>query len=516
MVGILLAAAILLAGATPDVCDLDCERQTAARLIEQGEVRTAVERLKLARERFPSDRRLTLLLARAYLLEENLFWAEKTLRDAVIRWPHDLDLRMWLAAVHLRQGDPELLRDDLPQSMLPTEDPLRARWLLLEASRARLSDDAQGADRALAEVDRASTLFPEDLEVWAFLNASSDPWWNASFAGNLDLGIGRTSNALAGSPTDPGEEGEASALGLVDFRGRLVPPTRASIRPAFDLMIVGHALGTDAYSDLSTLLTGFRVGALSEIETRRIGIGYRAELLWINQDDALFSEAHRGEFEIEWSRGSVVFGGGGRRSYRDPKRTRWEADVGYGGPLGRLGRAPVIGGATVLLANAASPAYDQLGLSAALSARRPFIGGTALGVVLSGVWDDYFNSGGEQGKLVFGTEDKRRDLLVRAALTVWIPPWKQLQPRCEVSYTRRWSTANTTPGYDFSFREWRIEAWLGWNFAADPWAPRTARSEEHVPLDWGLEGGRGLHEERILDLLRRDEELRRGSSCGLK
>jgi hypothetical protein len=84
-----------------------------------------------------------------------------------------------------------------------------------------------------------------------------------------------------------------------------------------------------------------------------------------------------------------------------------------------------------------------------------------------------------------------------------------------VRYTQRWSTADTTPGFDFSFREWRAVAWIRWTFTADPWAPKTEKDSAHVPLDWGLESDRGMGEDRILDLLRRDEELRRGSSCGL-
>ena len=516
MVGILLATAILLPGSTPDTCDLDCERRTATLQIDRGETRAAVDRLKDARERFPDDRQLILLLARAYLLEDNLFWAERTLREATARWPDDVELRTWLAAVHLRQGDPDLVSDDLLPNLRPSEDPLLARWQLLVASQARLSDDRARAEDALAQVNRRSTLFPEDRAPWAFLSSNSNPWWSPSITGNLDVGLGRTSNALAGSPTDPGVVGEASPLGLIDLRGRLVPSVGSSIRPAFELMVIGQGLGEEIYRDLSTLLTGLRMGVVVTNDARRVGFGYRAEALFLNQDEALFSEAHRGEFEIEWTRGTVAFGGGGRRTYRDERRSRWEADVGFGGQIGRLDGAPVVAGATVLLADAESAAYDQLGIAAALSAQLPLIGRTIVGLALNGAWDDYFNSGGEEGQLVFGTEDKRRDLLGRAAITLWIPPWKRLQPRCELWYTRRWSTADTTPGFDFSFREWRIEAWLRWTFAADPWAPRTARSEDHVPLEWGMETDRGMQEDRILDLLRRDEELRRGSSCGLK
>ncbi len=80
---------------------------------------------------------------------------------------------------------------------------------------------------------------------------------------------------------------------------------------------------------------------------------------------------------------------------------------------------------------------------------------------------------------------------------------------------QRASTADETPGFDFSYTEWRIVAWLRWTFAADPWAPKIADDADHVPLEWGLESDKGMDEDRILDLLRRDEDLRRGSSCGI-
>jgi tetratricopeptide (TPR) repeat protein len=514
MVEVLLAAAILIPGSAPGECDVDCERQSAAQLLARGETLDAIEYLKHARERFPDDRGLILLLARSYLLEDNLFWAERTLRDAVATWPDDVELRTWLAAVHLRQGDPDLVLDDLLPDLRPSEDPLRARWQLLTASQAGFSGDRAGADDALAQINRKSTLFPEDRAMWAFLRANTDPWWTESITGTLDAGLGRTSNALAGSPTDPGASGEASGLGLIDLRGRLVPSVNSSIRPAFDLEIIGHGLGNESYRDLSTLLGAFRMGAVVAKTERRLGFGYRAEVLFINQDEALYSEAHRGELEVEWANGTVVFAGGGHRAFRDERRTRWEGDLGFGGSLGRLDGAPVVAGATLRLADAESPAYDQRGISAALSARVHVTYRTALQFALSTVWDDYFNSGGEEGRLVFGTEEKRRDLLGRATIILWAPPWKSLRPRVELRYSQRVSTADTTPGFDFSYTEWRIVAWLRWSFAADPWAPKNSDAD-HVPLEWGLERDTGMDEDRILDLLRRDEDLRRGSSCGI-
>lgn len=515
MLGVLLAAALSAAEPPPVPCDVECERHVAARLLDRGETRAAVERLKDARRRFPNDCRLVLQLARAYLLENNLFWAEHILQEALTRWPDDPELRSWLAAVHLRQGDPELVLVDLDPKHEPTHDPQRARWRLLAASQARLVGDDAEADAMLAQVAGSDVLYPEDRRLWAYLSSSSDPWWSESFTGTLEIGAGRTSNALAGSPTDPGISGDSGELMPLRLRSRFAPPSGGSLKPAVDLEVLGAGLMDDAYSDLSSLQGGLRLGAMVLDGERRWAFGYRAEVLWLNQDSPVFSEAHRAEVELEWAEGQVVFLGGGRRTYRDERRTRWEGEIGVGGPLRLTAGTPLLAGATVRLANAKSPAYDQLGISVAASTTVPLGRRSSLRVALSAVWDDYPNSGGEEGQLVFGTEEKRRDLLGRLGLTLWAPAWRSLRPGLEVRYTRRGSTADDTPEFDFSYREWRAIAWLRWTFKADPWAPRTIGDGDHVPLDWGLESGAGMDQERILDLLRGDEELRRGSSCGI-
>jgi tetratricopeptide (TPR) repeat protein len=490
---------------------VEIERQSAAALIDRGEAREAISRLKSALEQYPDDRRLVLLLARAYLVENNLFWAERTLRAALDQRPDDPELRAWLAAVHLRQGDPELAETDLDPAYLPAEDPDLARWHLLDASRARLLGDADASTAApLAAID---VLYPEDRPIWAGLMRATDPWWTPAVSGTVDLGFGRTSNALAGSPTDPGVSGKPSNLIRPEIRGRFIPPTRGSAKPAFDLEVLGNGLLADEYRDLSTLLVGLRLGGVVDTANHRWNFGYRAEVLLIDEDFSLFSEAHRGEAELEWRNGRVVFAGTGHRSYRDERRTRWEADLGFGSPFRLSSRIPALFGTTVRLADATSPAYDQVGISAAASSALPLARNTALWIALSAIWDDYPNSGGIEGLRVFGTTEKRRDLLGRVGVTLWTPGWRSLRPGVELRYTARNSTADETPGFDFSYREFRAVVWLRWTIAADPWAPKTIRDPDHVPLDWGLKEQEGLDQERIIDLLRRDEELRRGSSC---
>jgi hypothetical protein len=510
----LLAAAALTQPLFANDCDAECERRGAAALIERGDTRAAVARLRIAVTRFPDDTVLPLLLARSYLAEGNLFWAERTLRDALVRRPADLEARAWLASVHLRQGDPGLLQADL--ELVPEEGPAKARWQLLQSFRARLAGDGEAAHQALLEVPRSARLYPEDRPVWSFLQRQSDPWWLDPVAGTVELAVGRTSNALAGAPTDPGESGAASVIGLADLRGRMALPVASPLRPILDLEIEGNGLGGEDYRELSSLRGAARLGGLFTWGKRRLLLGYRAELLLLDQESSRYAVAHRAEAELETPSSWVLFGGVGRRSYRDDRRTRWEGDVGIGGPVQLASSLPLVVGATVRLSDARSPAYDQRGGSVAILSRVALGRGVAARMALIGSLDDYHHSGGAEGLAVFGTEERRRDLLGRVSLGVWAPPWRGLRAGLEWQFTRRDSTADAAPGFDFDYNEHRVAIRVRWSFAADPWAPRTLDTPDHVPLDWGLEGREGLGEERILDLLRQDEDLRRGSSCAVR
>lgn len=515
MVEIFLAAGLLLIGLPQAPMDADLEVRAATRMIDKGETENAVGRLKPAIEKFPGHRPLYLLLARAYLLEENFFWAERTVLRARERWPDDPEVRAWLAAIHLRQGDPDLVRHDLDPQQHPETDPQRARWRLLDASRARVMDDPAEEKTSRDHLFDIDELWPEDRPVWIGLIAHADPWWSPALTGTLDFGAGRTSNALAGSPTDPGLTGDPSNFLRTELRSRFIPPVHGRAKPVFDLEVLGNGLLNQDYRDLSTLLTGLRLGGLIDSATHRWDFGYRAEVVLIDQELSLFSEAHRLEVELELARGQAAFAGAGHRSYRDERRTRWEGDLGFGTPIGATRRFPVLLGATLRLADAQSPAYDQIGISAAASSTIPLGPRTTLRIGIAAIWDDYPNSGGEEGLHVFGTEEKRRDILGRIALTLWAPGWRNLRPGFELRYTRRDSTADEAPRFDFSYREWRATIWLRWTFSANPWAPRVVTDPDHVRLEWGLDEGRAANQENILDLLRRDEELRRGSSCSI-
>lgn len=513
---VFLLAAFGAVSSQPDPpCDVLCERRIAATTIEVGRFRLAIERLRAAVERFPDDPVLPLLLARAYLLEGNSFWAERTLRDALDRRSDDADVRLWLACVHLRQGDPDLAREDLERCPEQPEGPLRSRAALLGAFQGLLKSRPDEARAALDAVGRSATLFPEDRPVWSTLHRRLDPAWLDPITAEFEAAVGYTSNAQAGSPTDPGTSGTESGLGDASIRSRVAPPLGSRVTPVFDLEVIGRTFSESTVQEFGSLEAAARAGVLLALEGQRVLVGFRGERLYLDQTPSLYSEAQRGELEIEWPAGTLAFAGAGRRDYRDQRRSRDEWDLGFGGPLRAFRGTSLIAGATLRGSDATSPAYDINGVSAAAAARVALGRGSSLRLTGTVVWDDYPHSGGTEGERVFGTDERRRDLLGKVSLGVWIPAWRGARAGLECQVARRDSTADDRPGFNFDYTEVRARVLVRWSFTSDPWGPRTTAPHGHVPLPWGIGPGEAGDEERIIDLLRQDEELRRGSSCGV-
>lgn len=497
-------------------CDAPCERARAERLLRSNDLRGAIEHLRDAARRYPDDPTLTLILARSYLLEGNLFWAESTLRGALERHHGDTETRSWLALVHLREGDPGLAKALLAAGPVPREGPDRSRRALLGAYLADLEGDTPTGLSLLSGIGRSTPVYPEDRRALSALGLRLDPWRIEPLSGELELAAGATSNALAGAPTDPGGQGTGSVLADGTVRLRFAPRLSPSIRAVLELDGEGHLLADEKYRELSSLLLGGRVGGLATLGRYRALAAYRVEVLHLDQSPSIYSEAHRGEVEVESTAGGLLFGGAGHRVYRDERRTRNEWDLGLGGPLRAVKGVPAVFGATVRGASARSEAYDLLGASLALAVRFALPGGVWARLSGSGSWDDYPHSGGPEGLLVFGTRERRRDLTGKATLGIWLPRWRGLRVGLEGQLSRRDSTADDRPGFDFDYTEARARLLVRVELGADPWAPPTVSEPGHIPLEWGLGPGEASEAERIIDLLRQDEELRRGSSCGVR
>ncbi len=497
--------------------ELACESQVYECLIANGQTRDAIKRLKTMVRRHPEQGGFARLLARAYMADNNPFWAQRTLQAAIAGNAADCESLAWLAWLHVGQGDLDLARQLIHQPGCKERSADRSRWLLLEAFMEHAEHKPGAADLVLRVSDE-ETFYPEDRQMWLFLRQAEDPGWIEPVSLRLETSFGVTSNSKAGSPTDPGTEGSYSALGRLDLFGRFVWPASRGFRPSLEAGLKGHGLVAEEARSLSYLEMSARPGVILGAGFPRVLVGYKLEYLVLNQDLEIqrrFYEGHRGEMEVEFG-ALTAFAGAGRRFFHENGRTRWELDGGLGGSFSFLRRVHLLAALSLRYYEAIGDPYDLVGTTAVAVGRVNLGAGfyARLGATVG--LDYYLHSGGERGKVAYGSDRERFDVLTKLSAGAWSPPWQGLRFGLFYEFSWRESSVdsdNSTDDYDY--KEHRLLAKVRFTFDLNPWAPDTVEPEGHLALDWGIGGraGTGMDEERIQDLLRQDEAARRGSSC---
>jgi len=490
------ACATRCAAASPaSLCLTSC-------LFDAGRFREAAAAARAAAEAGAEEITCALWEARSYLAAGNGPWAERALQ----RHRRHPQAAAWLALIYAQDGDVALARRTLEAAGAASCSPAEVNRLrLLGAWTALLAGDAADAAQQLASVNGRSGLFPEDRDAWLALFRRADLQWAAPFAGSLELHTGYTSNSLAGSPTDPGRAAPPGGLARLSAEGRWTGRGRA--RPRAEVALRGLGLENSAARELSYAEVRGRVGTQWGSATSAFLAG---ELLSLpEQANSRYYTAARGELERQLAGDAAVAAAVGRRRFRDPARTRWEAELGGAGRLGAF----TLGG-TVRWHDADEDAYDLRGALVAMAARLPLGRGATLQATASAAYSSFHHSGGLAGRRAHGTSEKRSDLTGRLTLALWSRARHGLRLGLGAELARQDSTADRVPGFDFDYTERRVTVRLRWQGEGLGWTVRTVRPGDHVPLPWGLGGEDGL-DGRVLDLLRQDEELRRGSSCGV-
>ncbi len=508
-----LAVLLVLAATAPpaggDGCVARCTGAApsslclAACLHDAGRFREAAAAARAAAEAGADELTCALWEARSYLAAGNTAWAER----ALARHPGDADAAAWRALLYLQDGDLALARRTLDTSLDARAPPALAnRFRLLRAWTAMLAGDRPGAARELELVDGRAGLYPEDRAAWRALTRRADPGRSAPFTLTAEAQTGYTSNSLAGSPADPGRAAPPGGLARISGDARWTGRGMTA-RPVAEVSVRGLGLRDAAARELSYLEGRTRLGGLLGARTSAFLAG---ELLSLPQQPASrYYTAVRGELERELKGDTAVVAAVGRRRFRDPARTRWEAELGGAARAGAFTL-----GATLRFHDADSPAYDLRGALLVAASRLPLGRGATLQATASAGLTTYHHSGGLAGLLAHGTTDRRRDVTGRLTLTAWSPPRRNLRVGLGVEAARQDSTADRLPGFDFDYRERRITVKVRWQGEGFAGTARTVRPAEHVPLPWGLGGDDDL-DGRVLDLLRQDEELRRAASCGV-
>ncbi len=488
--------------------DPACLESHARRLLAQGEARPAIALLKKERGGVAASRELTLLLARAYLAEKNEFWALRTLSAFERAHPGDCEALSWMALTQTGQGTFDDARASLARAGCPESGPLRSRRHLVEALVAVTAGEAAAAREPYALALAEPLAFPEDARLAEHLAPLVTPGYEPPISGRLEAQAGYTSNALAGSPTDASGSGERvpSPMAQLHAQLRFGLPSFAFARPAVEGELRGLGYSEEDGRDFSYLLASASPGL--SFGDGRVSAAYRFEALLIAGGDRYdegplwFSNAHRGEFEVSLPARMAAFGGAGRREFREAGRSRWEADLGVGGAWRLSSKAGLTAALTARRYAAMKPAYDAWGGSALLSADWRLPGGASLRFGLLASGDTYPDSAG-----YFDPEEARRELLLKASASGWVPVGGGARAGLTYEYSRRVGTARA-----YEFDDHRVLLKLAWSFDHDPGLPGETSPPRHVELDYGLEA-REAAQESVREMLRQDEAMQRGSSC---
>jgi hypothetical protein len=309
-----------------------------------------------------------------------------------------------------------------------------------------------------------------------------------------------------------------SPLTYLDLWTQFLTPHPWWISPVIELSGRGiyffrKESGSDNYPEqYSYIDAGVRPGILLFPDRLpRLLLAYKGNFLFINKaarpgGDApmFFYEGHRGELELEVGPHLTLFGGAGKRIFDDMARTRMEFDGGVGTAWTFWDRLSLLGAVTLRYFMADNKAYNDFGVTGLLAATLYWYKGMQIKAMISLGLDNYMDS---RDYFQGGTLRKDRSLKVTAAYLT--PAWKGLRGGLVWEFSDKESTVP-----DYSFSEVRVLVKLMYSFSFDLYRPRGLAPENHVPLDFGLEaGGASEVTEKIQDLLRQDESVRRGSSC---
>jgi hypothetical protein len=340
-----------------------------------------------------------------------------------------------------------------------------------------------------------------------------DPGYLPPLSGRFELALGGTTNARAGSPVDPESQGNGARSLAVQANGsmRFVSPNRDRARLSVEAETRAIGYQAAAGRDFSYLLLGGRPGVLLDFLGARALLGYRYEALLLAGGDGYdngplwFSEAHRGEWELELGQHLTFFGGAGRRAFRELGRTRTEVDGGVGSGFALAPRINLMGALSGRYHDARNDAWDLRGGSLLISTewRAQSRWSVRAGALAS--LDDYPHSA---GSAEFNSPGQARfDRLLRLSASGFAPPWHN---HVKLGVTYEFAVRDSTAD-DYDYVDHRVLAKLIWTFTADPWLPHPANPVGHVPIDYGLKAAELA--ERIQDLLRQDEATQRSSSC---
>ena len=501
-----------------------CFQEQARCLVDDGRPRDAISAVKQALRDAPADGALVRLLAWSYLQAGNDLWATRVLIAQVEAEPDDVQSRAWALWLLLQDGDIVRARPLLGGAPAAMDALDRARLEFLQVALLELEGQAGRAGELLTVHREAEWIYPEDRALLDELRLEVLGDRGQPISVRVHASGGTASNVIESAPQDVGAGGAGAREPRAPIAGldvvlRYEPWSSPRLRPTAELRTKGFTPFTDDAEGFGYFTTGARGGLeLGSPDGTRARLLYGAELMGLRGDGnlaeleagmgpvegGLVMEAHRGDLELDLTPGVQLFAGGGRRVYRELRRTRTELDGGGAWVLPLGGDWNLTTVATGRVHFARHPGWDAWGLTGLLRVRAPLPGGHMVKLRGMLLWDAWPQFG-----LWEPTVDVRGDLAVRLQLG----PWTRDLNGWRFGLTYNFATrASSLDAYDYSDHRALVE--IRWQRSWNPGPPRAADMDEpYLPLPYRLDQGGDQGLDRVQDLLRQEDSARRGSSC---
>ncbi len=489
--------------------------ERARELQAAGDGEAARDLLRAAAEATPDSELLAVARAESYLADDNDFWAIKVLTEFTEAHPPACQARMFKARIEIDQAALDQAEATITEAGCEEPEEIRTRGLVLRAVIAQAREDDAAARARIGEAQDTRRRYAEDAALLDALSATYGLTPAPAFDWKLDLGLGWTSNGLAGSPVDRVSQDGASGSALATVNAHLGwrPAAVGILHPLAEVRWRETELFAGSARGLSTRQPGLRLGAALGNETPRLTVTYGFEVIQVQEGDRyeegplLYSEAHRGEYELEATDTWFAFGGGGHRRFRETGRTRWEFEQGLAAAFTLSDSTRLMLGTSARFYDARNDAYDVVGATGLAQLSVAFPRGFELRESASLSGDAYTDS---LGYFAGAPQEERRDVLLRASATLWSPSTAGLKGGLEYDYTSRASTA--TP---YSFHDHRMLLRMSWSYDSKRLGVSRISADGRVPLRHGLDPGadQPRSDQRVRDLMRQDEDVQRGSSC---
>lgn len=533
LVATLLATALPRPAGASDACDtspcdhVQCLHERTRCLIDEGEPARAVELLLEEADTFGQDRDHHLLLAAAYLADDDTAGMLETLDAYISEHPDDCEALSWLAWNYMDHAFTALTTEILEnEKCTQGSGPMALRFGLLSAF-LHVKEE-KGGESGFHELE-VDEIYEEDIQLYRYLRSVESPHYSPPFFIRFALQAGYTTNAMFGSASDPAMQNRRMDSPLLGHELQLgyAPMIAPFFSPSVELSSSSFVFLFESESrapreeraasadplDFSSFDFGVRAG-LRFLWPHHVHpslfVGYRGDALFLNMEDqydftppVAFYEGHRAEIEIAPIASVILFGGWGRRFFREDIRTRWELDGGVGLQRAVLPWLSLLGAASVRKHWAENEAYNVVGASVLGQMVFHVYRGIQVKAMLALHLDHYADSAG-----FFHETLTRRDTTIKASAEFLTMSLKGVRFAVSYEFSDRFSSAP-----DWGFLDHRVLAKVSLYYGLDFLGARKS-DEEHVPLDYGLEVSATGEIQGIQDLLRTDETMRGGPGCG--